>query len=184
MSTRCEAQQAAPSSERGSVRPVCGPIRAQQRQYLEGHVWVTAPAPLQLLSDKGFRAFEPLDQPEENYPTIMIDPDKTFQTIDGNGGAFTDVTADVFARLPKAAQEKFLKACFDPVEGNGYTLCRTTIHSSDYSVGMYTYDDVAGHTELKHFSIDPDRKNRIPLIKRAQAVAGGRHHVTGPVRPA
>jgi len=69
---------------------------------------------------------------------------------------------DVFARLPAASQEKFLKALFDPVEGNGYTLCRTTIHSSDYSAGMYTYDDVAGDTELKQFSIDPHRRNAAP----------------------
>jgi glucosylceramidase len=148
-------------------------VLAQQRLYVEAHIYITAPAPLQLIADKGFKAFEPLDQPDENYPTIMIDPDKTFQAIDGFGGAFTDATADVFAQLPKASQEKFLKECFDPVEGNGYTLCRTTIHSSDYSAGMYTYDDVAGDTELKHFSIDPDRKNRLPLITRAQARAKG-----------
>ncbi len=148
-------------------------VPAQHRPFLEARIYVTAAAPLQLLSDKGFKAFEPLDQPDENYPTVMIDPDKTFQAIEGFGGAFTDATADVFARLPAAAQEKFLKECFDPVEGNGYTLCRTTIHSSDYSAGMYTYDDVAGDAELKHFSIDPDRKNRLPLIKRAQAVAKG-----------
>jgi|WetSurMetagenome_2_1015567.scaffolds.fasta_scaffold33624_2 glucosylceramidase len=148
-------------------------LPAQKREYLEGHVYATSQKPLQLLADLGMRAFEPLDQPDENYPTIMIDPGKTFQTIDGFGGAFTDATADVFAQLPAGAQEKFLKELFDPGEGNGYTLCRTTIHSSDYSAGMYTYDEVAGDKELKHFSIDPDRKNRLPLIKRAQAAAKG-----------
>ena len=106
-------------------------LSGQQRQYVEAHVYVTAQTPLQLLADRGFRAFEPLDQPDENYPTIMIDPDKTFQAVDGFGGAFTDATSDVFAQLPKSSQEKFLKECFDPVDGNGYTLCRTTIHSSD-----------------------------------------------------
>ncbi len=39
---------------------------------------------------------------------------------------------------------------------------------------MYTYDDVAGDKELKHFSIEPDRKNRIPFIKRALATAKGK----------
>jgi len=65
----------------------------------------------------------------------MIDPGRTFQTIEGFGGAFTDASADVFAQLPAAAQERFLRACFDPVDGNGYTLCRTTIHSCDYAPG-------------------------------------------------
>jgi glucosylceramidase len=141
--------------------------------YLEAHLFLTAPQPLALLSDEGFTAFEPLEQPDENYPTVMIDPRKTFQTIDGFGGAFTDATADVFAQLPAAAQEKFLRACFDPVQGNGYTLCRTTIHSSDYSPAMYTYDDVPGDLALKNFSIDADRRARLPLIKRARDAAGG-----------
>lgn len=149
------------------------PATGASRPFLEGHVYVTSPEPLQLLADHGMAPLEPLEQPDENYPTVMIDPDKTFQTIEGLGGAFTDATADVLAQLPPAAQEQFLKACFDPVEGNGYTLCRTTIHSSDYAASSYTYDDVDGDTQLTHFSIDHDRKNRLPLIKRAQAIAQG-----------
>jgi glucosylceramidase len=150
------------------------PAFGQPREYVEAHVYVTAPSPSELLADRGFRAFEPLEQPDENFPTIMIDPDRTFQTIEGFGGAFTDAAADVFAELPEASQEKFLKACFDPVDGNGYTLCRTTIHSCDYAAGMYTYDEVPGDKDLEHFSIEHDRKNRLPFIKRALAAAKGR----------
>jgi glucosylceramidase len=146
---------------------------ADPRDYKEAQIYITSKSPLQLLAHQGPTAFEPLDQPEEKFTTILIDPAKTFQAIEGFGGAFTDAAADVFAKLPRASQEKFLKACFDPVEGNGYTLCRTTIHSCDYAEGMYTYDDVAGDKELKHFSIDPDRANRLPFIKRAQAAAHG-----------
>jgi glucosylceramidase len=153
------------------------PALAQQREYLEARVYVTAPAaspaPPQLLADRGFSAFEPLEQPDENYPTIMIDPARTFQVFEGFGGAFTDAAADVFARLPAASQEQFLKACFDPVDGNGYTLCRTTIHSCDYAAGMYTYAEVADDKRLEHFSIEHDRANRLPFIKRAQAAAKG-----------
>ncbi len=150
------------------------PAFAQQRDYVEARVYVTAPSPQQLLADRGFSAFEPLEQPDENFPTIMIDPDRTFQTIEGFGGAFTDAAADVFAQLPKAAQEAFLEACFDPVRGNGYTLCRTTIHSCDYASGMYTYAEVPGDKKLEHFSIEHDLQNRLPLIKRAQAAANGK----------
>src|SRR5438046_1678779 len=111
--------------------------------YREARVYVTAPpfpAPAttalpaasiptaQLLTDRGFFPLAPLDEPDEDIPTIIIDDKKTFQTIIGFGGAFTDASATTFARMPKEAQEQFLKACFDPVEGNGYTLCRTTIH--------------------------------------------------------
>jgi len=161
---------------------------AQERDYREARVYVTAPpatgpAPTtafpatatgQLLTDRGFFPLAPLDEPDEDIPTIIIDDKKTFQTIIGFGGAFTDASADVFAKLPKNAQEQFLKACFDPVEGNGYTLCRTTIHSCDYAEEMYTYDDTAGDTKLKNFTIAHDLKNRIPFIKRAQAAAKGK----------
>lgn len=140
--------------------------------YTEATVYQTARSPLRLLAQEQ-RAFEPLEQPDETYPTIMVDVDKTFQTIEGFGGAFTDASADNFAKLSPKAQERFLKACFDPVEGSGYTLCRTTIHSCDYAAGMYTYDDVAGDTALEHFSIEPDRRARIPYIKRAMETARG-----------
>jgi len=148
-------------------------IAVEAREYLEAHGYVTSAAPEQLLADRGFSAFEPLEQPDERYPTIMIDADRTFQEIEGFGGAFTDAASDVFARLPSASQERFLKACFDPLEGNGYTLCRTTIHSCDYAAGMYTYAEVPDDTKLEHFSIDHDRRNRLPFIKRARAATHG-----------
>ena len=156
------------------------PAFAQTRDYKEAHIYVTAPAttapaaaPAMLLSDRGFQSFEPLEQPDEHVATIIVDESKTFQTIQGFGGAFTDAAATTFAKLPKEQQEKFLKACFDPVEGNAYTLCRTTIHSCDYSADMYTYDDTPGDKELKNFSIAHDMKERIPFIKRAQDFAKG-----------
>jgi glucosylceramidase len=148
-------------------------IHGQQRDYKEARAFITAESTQELLHDLGFGAFAPLEQPDEDYPTVMIDPNKTFQTIEGFGGAFTDAAAVTFGKLPEKSQEQFLKACFDPVEGNAYTLCRTTIHSCDYSDEMYTYDDVAGDTELKHFTIQHDEKYRIPFIKRALAVANG-----------
>jgi hypothetical protein len=103
------------------------PVFAQKQEYKEAHVYVTAPAtdttPAQLLADCGFQAFAPLEQPNEHDPAIIVDDSKTFQTIEGFGGAFTDAAATVFGKLAPDAQEEFLKACFDPVEGNGYTLC-------------------------------------------------------------
>jgi glucosylceramidase len=153
------------------------PAFAAQWDYKEAHIFVSAPATdssaEQMLADANFHAFEPLDQPDENFPTIIVDDNKTFQTIEGFGGAFTDAAAAVFSRLPAKAQEQFLKASFDPVDGNGYTLCRTTIHSCDYSQDMYTYDDTPDDKQLKNFSIDHDLKQRIPFMKRAMAVAKG-----------
>jgi glucosylceramidase len=160
------------------------PAYTQRRDYQEAHVYVTAPAAAatitdpatraMLMADRGFQTVEPLDQPDEHVPTIIVDETKTFQTIEGFGAAFTDAAATTFGKLPKEAQESFLKACFDPVAGNGYSLCRTTIHSCDYSGEMYTYDETPGDKQLKNFSIAHDFKDRIPFIKRAQIAAKGR----------
>ncbi len=146
----------------------------QQKDYKEARVFITAETTGQLLDDTGFRAFETLEQPDENYPAIIIDDDVTFQEIEGFGGAFTDAAAITFGKLPENVQEQFLKACFDPDEGNGYNLCRTTIHSCDYSDEMYTYAEVEGDKALKHFTIDHDLQYRIPMIKRA--MEGSQQH--------
>ena len=145
----------------------------QQKVYKEAEVFVTSEFTKQLLVRTGSRAFEPLEQPDENYPTIFIDDDKTFQTIEGFGGAFTDAAAITFGKLPETVQKQFMKECFDQVEGNGYNLCRTTIHSCDYSDEMYTYDDVEGDKDLKYFTIDHDMQYRIPMIKEAIKVSSG-----------
>ncbi len=48
--------------------------------YQEAIVYLTARTPLRLLAEEA-RAFEPLEQPGENYPTIMVDVDKTLWMV-------------------------------------------------------------------------------------------------------
>lgn len=112
-------------------------------------------------------------QPLETQPCVFIDPDKTFQTFLGIGGALTDASAETFYKLPKAKQTEILKNYFDPETGIGYTLARTNIQSCDFSSGSYSYvkdNDV----ELKTFSVAHDEQYRIPFIKAAMAAAGGK----------
>ena len=104
--------------------------------------------------------------------SVFVDPTRKFQTVLGIGGAITDSSAEVFAKLSKDKQAEFLKAYYDPQNGIGYSLARTTIHSSDFSSASYTYIK-EGDKALKTFSIDHDRQFRIPLLKQAIAAAGG-----------
>ena len=94
--------------------------------FNKANIYLTAKNSADRLNYIGERAFEVLDQPDENFPFIMIDLDKTFQTIEGFGGAFTDASAEVYGKLSPEKQKEFITACFDPVKGNGYTLCRST----------------------------------------------------------
>jgi glucosylceramidase len=112
-------------------------------------------------------------QPLETQPCIFIDPDKTFQTFLGIGGALTDASAETFYKLPKSKQDEILKNYFDPAAGIGYTLARTNIQSCDFSSGSYSYVK-DNDPELKSFSVAHDEQYRIPFIKAAMAAAGGK----------
>ncbi|WP_133272394.1 glycoside hydrolase family 30 protein [Hymenobacter radiodurans] len=139
----------------------------------KAQVFTTAAnTPLRMAAGEAL-AFKPEAQPLETQVCIFVDPTKTFQTMLGIGGALTDAAAETFAKLPKAAQQEFLQAYYSPTKGIGYTLARTSIHSTDFSSGPYNY--VADKDEsLKSFSVKHDEQFRIPFIKQAQAAAGGK----------
>ncbi len=117
--------------------------------------------------------FSELKQPLETQTCIFVNPSKTFQTFLGIGGAITDASAEVFAKLSKDKQQELLNAYFNKDKGIGYTLIRTNINSCDFSSDIYTYV-AEGDKELKTFNIDHDRKFKIPLIKKAMETAGGK----------
>jgi len=111
-------------------------------------------------------------QPTEGEVSIFVNPNKRFQKVLGIGGAITDASAEVFAKLPANKQKEMLKAYYDREAGIGYSLARTTIHSSDFGSGSYTYIK-EGDKSLSTFNIDHDREFRIPLIKKSIQAAGG-----------
>ena len=117
--------------------------------------------------------FQPAEPPVETEIYIMVNPAKTFQTFMGIGGAITDASAEVFAKLTAGKQQELLDAYYSRDKGIGYTLARTNIHSCDFSSGSYTYIS-EGDAALKTFSIAHDQQYRIPLIKKAIATAGGK----------
>lgn len=121
------------------------------------------------LTEKARLSARALPQPAESGYTVMLDPARRFQEIQGIGGAITDSAAETYYKLPEEQRRKVLNAYFDPQEGIGYSLARTHIHSCDFSSSSYTYvkdDDAA----LESFSVEPDRKFRIPLIREALAI--------------
>lgn len=115
--------------------------------------------------------FAELLVPDEHDATIMIDPTKTFQEIEGIGGALTDAAAETFYKLPADKQNEILKAYYSPTEGIGYSLARTNINSCDFSSGSYVYSEV-DDTTLAKFSIAHDLEFKIPLIKAAIKESG------------
>jgi glucosylceramidase len=105
--------------------------------------------------------------------TLTVDPNQSFQRMDGFGGALTDSSAAVLASLAPATRDAAMRRLFDPRQGIGISFLRQPIGSSDFTASPthYTYDDVpAGQTDfaLKHFSIAHDRKQILPLLRQAE----------------
>ena len=111
------------------------------------------------------------DQPLETQLSIFVNPQKSFQTFVGIGGAITDASAEVFAKMPEDEQERLMDAYFSK-EGINYSIIRTPIHSCDFSSNSYTYIE-EGDKELATFDIAHDLDYKLPMIKRAIAHSGG-----------
>lgn len=120
------------------------------------------------LTETNDAVFSATNQPTEGEVSVFVNPRKTFQEFLGIGGAITDASAEVFAKLSPEKQEEFLQAYFSK-EGIGYNVIRTSIHSCDFSSASHTYID-EGDAELKTFSIAHDKEFRIPMIKKAMAL--------------
>lgn len=121
-------------------------------------------------TDLGLK-FSELKQPLETQLCVFVNPDKKFQTFLGIGGAITDASAEVGAKLSPQKKQEFIDAYFSKEKGIGYTIVRTNMSSCDFSSDMYDYVD-DGDKELITFNIEHDKKFRLPLIKKAMQTIG------------
>lgn len=103
---------------------------------------------------------------------IVIDPDKTYQSILGLGAAFEHATCYNISQLPPAERDDVLRKLVDPDTGMGMSLMRLCIGTSDFTGDpWYSYNDMPkdqADPELKNFSIGKDRVYVLPIIKKAQ----------------
>lgn len=104
-------------------------------------------------------------------PHVLINSSKTFQTLQGFGGAFTEAAAVTWQALSPPRQQDVLRDYFDPQHGHGYTLCRVHMNSCDFALGNYAHVETPGDVDLASFNIDRDRRALLPFIKAAQRVA-------------
>ena len=126
---------------------------------------------LRLIKTDSNLKFTELKQPLETQICVFVNPDKKFQTFLGIGGAITDASAEVFAKLSADKQQEFLNAYFSKEKGIGYSIVRTNMASCDFSSDMYDYVK-EGDKELTSFNIDHDKQFKIPLIKKAMNLIG------------
>ncbi|HLJ49908.1 MAG TPA: glycoside hydrolase family 30 protein [Bryobacteraceae bacterium] len=101
---------------------------------------------------------------------LNIEPEKTLPTgaaIDGFGACFNELGWTSLQALGEADRESVLREFFDPAAGARFTYCRMPIGANDFATEAYSYDETDGDFDLKHFSIDHDRRTLIPFIQAA-----------------
>lgn len=138
----------------------------------KARVFTTAKDTTLRLTQTADVSFEDFAQPLETQVCVFVDPARTFQTFIGIGGALTDASAEVFAKLPEAAQKEFMTSYYNSEKGIGYKFARTNIASCDFSSDTYAYVQEKDSL-LSSFSVAHDKQFRIPFIKQAIAAAGG-----------
>ncbi|SFE42062.1 glucosylceramidase [Actinacidiphila alni] len=133
-------------------------------------VWLTTADGSQQLQRQAPVAF---DRGPSDLTTITVDPNRTYQRMDGFGGALTDSSAAVLSRLPSRTRDAAMRQLFDPRDGIGVSFLRQPVGSSDFTASAthYTYDDMpAGQTDfgLRHFSVAHDQAQILPLLRQAK----------------
>jgi glucosylceramidase len=75
----------------------------------------------------------------------------------------------MLSQLAPSQRQRLFDEFFNPAQ-MCLTVCRLCIGSSDYSTGMYSYDEGPADPTLSRFSIDRDRQYLIPILQQARAI--------------
>ena len=106
---------------------------------------------------------------------IVVEPERRYQTMLGFGASLTDSSAWLIRhKLDPAQRDALLHELFGREHGGlGLGFSRLTIGASDFSRHHYSLNDPpdgAPDHELRHFSIDPNRDDVIPVARAMLAV--------------
>ncbi len=106
--------------------------------------------------------------------TIEVDTAQAYQSIDGFGFTLTGGSATLINQLNATDKDNMIKELFATDNGNiGISYLRISIGASDLDATTFTYDEVTNtttDTDLKNFSIDKDRTDLIPVLKKILAI--------------
>jgi len=109
-----------------------------------------------------------------NYGSIEVDDNNTFQTIDGFGYTLTGGSAQVINQLNAQKRKELLNELFGNNENSiAISYLRISIGASDLNAAPFTYDDLpSGQTDpnLDNFSLAPDKTDLIPMLKEIVAI--------------
>lgn len=106
-----------------------------------------------------YPAVEPLDvdTAKERHPFLAL------------GASLTDASAWILANMPSEKRDRLLRKLFTTA-GCNLGAIRLNIGASDYSTGLYSYDDTPGDVEMKDFSLARDDGFLVPMAKAVKTL--------------
>jgi glucosylceramidase len=97
---------------------------------------------------------------------VILDPGREYQEISGFGGAFNELGSEALKTVEPSQKEEVMEALFG-TSGCNFSSGRTPMGASDFALDAYSLNDVENDFEMKHFSIERDKKCLIPYIREA-----------------
>jgi glucosylceramidase len=114
-------------------------------------------------------ALAAVKRPDNIMNTIVIDDTEQYQVMDGFGFALTGGSAIHINAMNPEARKDLLNELFAREDNSiAVSYLRVSIGASDLSDRVFSYNDLPpGETdpEMKRFSIEPERKDLIPVLK-------------------
>ncbi len=137
---------------------------------IDAQVWITTGDQSMLLKQQSVNA----DKEISSIPTIEINAQKKYQTVDGFGFTLTGSSAFLINKMSPTAKAALLKELFGKGENAiGISYLRLSIGASDLSASVFSYDDLpAGQTDEKllKFSLSTDTVDLVPMLKEIIAI--------------
>ncbi len=149
----------------------CNPGGSNSGSMREMKAWITNLDQSLLFAQQ---KVEDLNVKDDSVTVITIDDTKRYQEIDGFGYTLTGGSAIHLNGMNPGEREKLLKELFGTGDSSiGVSYLRLTIGASDLSDHVFSYNDLpAGETdpEMQKFSLDPERKDLLPVLKEILAI--------------
>ena len=126
----------------------------------------------QTTADKDFREIATPGFTIHPYPAVEaldVDAARERHAFPGLGASLTDASAWILAHMPAEKRATLLRALFTPA-GCNLGAIRLNIGASDYSTGLYSYDDTPGDAEMKDFSVARDDAFLVPMAQAVKAL--------------
>ena len=126
----------------------------------------------QTTESKGFREIATSGFTIHPYPAVEaldVDAAKERHEFLALGASLTDASAWVLANMPAEKRQKLLRELFTS-EGCNLGAIRLNIGASDYSTGLYSYDDTPGDVGMKDFSLARDDAFLVPMAKAVKSL--------------